>query len=86
LKNERDDEAGSGSGRIHNPEEIAERLGGISVKSLCELIRNNHLETTTIGLAEASRRGGRRRRLWGMTDAQIQRLEAIRKPRRRREA
>jgi hypothetical protein len=65
--------------KIHTPEEIAERAGRISVKTLCALIRSRGLETTTLGHAPPSRRGGPPRRLWGMTDAQLERLLAIRK-------
>jgi hypothetical protein len=60
-----------GSARIHTPEEIAEQLGGMSVKSLGELIRTRGLETTTLGFVGPSPRGGRKRRIWGMTDAQL---------------
>ena len=65
--------------KIHSPQDIAERVGGISVKSLAELIRNAGLETTTLGYAEPSRRGGPARRLWGMTDDQLDRLLEFRK-------
>lgn len=65
--------------RVYSPEEIAERLGGITVKSLGELIRNGGLETTTLGYAEPSRRGGPRRRVWGMTDIQLGALLALRR-------
>jgi hypothetical protein len=51
------------------------------VKSLAELIRNAGLETTTLGYAEPSRRGGRARRLWGMTDDQLERLLSFRERR-----
>jgi hypothetical protein len=64
---------------VYSPEEIAERLGGIAVKSLAELIRKHGMETTTLGYAEASRKGGPRRRLWGMTDVQLDALLALRK-------
>jgi hypothetical protein len=65
--------------RVYSPEEIAERLGGIAVKSLGELIRSRGLETTTLGYAEPSRKGGPRRRLWGMTDIQLDALLALRR-------
>ena len=65
---------GSGPVRLHTPEEIAERLGGMAVKSLNELIRKSGAETTTIGFEDAPRKGGKKRRLWGMTDAQLQEL------------
>ena len=68
--------------KVYSPEEIAERLGGIAVKSLTELIRKHGMETTTLGYAEASHKGGPRRRLWGMTDIQLQALLALRKRRR----
>jgi hypothetical protein len=67
--------------QLHTPEEIAQRLGGISVKSLSELIRKAGVETTTLGHTKPSRKGGRRRRLWGMTSAQ---LDALLEFRRRR--
>ena len=67
--------------RLHCPEEIARRAGGISVKSLAELIRKAGLETTTLGYAEPSRRGGPARRLWGMTDDQLGRLLEFRQGR-----
>ncbi|HMF35257.1 MAG TPA: hypothetical protein VKF17_01405 [Isosphaeraceae bacterium] len=65
--------------QIRSPEEIAERLGGIAVKSLGELIRNSGLETTTLGFAKPSRQGGPRRRLWGMTGTQLDALMALRR-------
>jgi hypothetical protein len=71
--------------KLHSPEEIAQRLGGISVKTLSALIRDRGLETTTLGYVEPSRKGGRRRRLWGMTDAQLKALLAVRKPSRTHE-
>ncbi len=46
--------------RVFSPEEIAERVGGIAVKSLNELIRKHGMETTTLGYAEPSRKGGPR--------------------------
>jgi hypothetical protein len=67
--------------KFHTPEEIAVMLGGISVKTLNDLVRDRGLETTTLGYAPPSRKGGPRRRLWGMTDAQ---LEALMVARRRR--
>jgi hypothetical protein len=69
--------------KVYTPEEIAERAGGISVKTLGALIRDRGLETTTLGYAEPSRKGGPRRRLWGMTDAQLQALLALRRRRDR---
>jgi hypothetical protein len=74
-------EAGGEGPRIYTPEQIAARAGGISVKSLSAWIRDRGLETTTLGYAQPSRKGGPRRRLWGMTDAQ---LEALLASRRRR--
>ena len=73
--------ASNGGPNVHTPKEIAERLGPITVKTLSALIRARGLETTTLGYAEPSRKGGPRRRLWGMTDAQ---LEALLAQRRRR--
>ena len=66
---------------MHAPQEIAERLGSITVKTLSALIRARGLETTTLGYAEPSRRGGPRRRVWGMTDAQLEALMAVRRSR-----
>jgi hypothetical protein len=63
---------------LHTPEQIAERLGGISLKTLGALIRNHGLATTTLGYAEPSRKGGPGRRLWGMNDAQLDALLALR--------
>ena len=65
--------------RIHTPDEIAERIGSITIKTLSALIRSRGLETTTLGHAPPSRKGGPPRRLWGMTDAQLERLLAVRK-------
>jgi hypothetical protein len=65
--------------KIHTPEEIAEKAGRITVKTLSALIRSRSLETTTLGHAPPSRRGGPPRRLWGMTDAQLEQLLAVRK-------
>jgi hypothetical protein len=67
---------------MYLPDEIAERLGGMSIKSLSELIRNSGLETTTLGYAGPSRKGGRRRRLWGMSSLQLDTLLAFRRRRR----
>jgi hypothetical protein len=64
---------------IHTPEDIASRVGNITVKTLSALIRSRGLETTTLGYAPPSRKGGPRRRVWGMTDAQLQSLLAVRK-------
>jgi hypothetical protein len=66
---------------IHTPEEIARRLGGISVKRLAELVRGGGFEVTDLGLAQRSPKGGPRRRLWGMTDAQLNALLAARRER-----
>ena len=63
---------------IHDPETIAERLGGINIKTLMALIRTHALETTTLGYTEPARKGGRPRRLWGMTDPQLEALLAVR--------
>jgi hypothetical protein len=81
LNDERQSETGSGPEPMHMPEEIALRVGGITVKSLCELIRYNRLKTTTLGFAAGAPKGGPRRRLWGMTEAQLQALLAVRRPR-----
>jgi hypothetical protein len=64
--------------RVHTPEEITARLGGINIKTLGALIRNHGLETTTLGYSEPSRKGGPPRRLWGMTDPQLEVLLALR--------
>jgi hypothetical protein len=74
-------EAVSEGPKIYTPEQIAARAGGISVKSLGALIRDRGLETTTLGYAQPSRKGGPRRRLWGMTDSQLEALLAARKRR-----
>lgn len=71
-------EAGGQPTRLHSPEEIAARVGGIAVKTLNDLIRDRNLETTTIGYAPPSRKGGPRRRIWGMTDEQLDALLAVR--------
>jgi hypothetical protein len=65
--------------KLYTPEEIVAALGGISVKRLNELVRDRGLETTILGYAPPSRKGGPRRRLWGMTDAQLEALIAIRR-------
>ncbi len=64
---------------LHTPEEIAARLGGMTIKSLAELIRKEKLETTTLRFLDPSRRGGRRRRVWGMTEEQLQALLVLRR-------
>jgi hypothetical protein len=79
LCDHRPSEAVGGPARIYSPEEIAERLGGIAVKSLGELIRNRGLETTTLGFAEPSRKGGPRHRLWGMTATHLDALLELRR-------
>ncbi len=68
-----------GETKIHTPEEIAESLGRITIKTLSAFIRSRNLETTTLGHAPPSRKGGPARRIWGMTDAQLERLLALRK-------
>jgi hypothetical protein len=65
--------------KIHQPAEIAERAGGITIKTLTALIRSRGLETTTLGYSPPSRKGGPPRRLWGMTDAQLDSLLALRR-------
>ena len=79
-------EAGGQEARLHTPEEIAAMLGGISIKTLNDLIRDRGLQTTTLGYAPPSRKGGPRRRIWAMTDAQLEALMAVRRRRRRDEA
>lgn len=79
-------EAGGPEARLHTPEEIAAMLGGISIKTLNDLIRDRGLESTTISYAPPSRKGGPRRRIWGMTDAQLEALMAVRRRRGREEA
>jgi hypothetical protein len=76
-------EAGGLGPRLHAPDEIAVMLGGISIKTLNDLIRDRGLETTTLGYAPPSRKGGPRRRLWAMTDAQLEALLAVRRRRQR---
>ena len=76
LDGDRRDERSTEPARIHTPEEIALRLGGISLKSLGELIRKSGVETTTLGFAAPSRKGGPGRRLWGMTAAQLEEYRA----------
>jgi hypothetical protein len=63
---------------VHDPEAIAARLGGINIKTLMALIRTHGLETTTLGYTEPARKGGRPRRLWGMTEPQLEALLAVR--------
>jgi hypothetical protein len=65
--------------KIHQPAEIAEQAGGITIKTLTALIRSRGLETTTLGYSPPSRKGGPPRRLWGMTDAQLDSLLALRR-------
>jgi hypothetical protein len=73
--------ASDGGAKIHTPKEIAERLGSITVKTLSAVIRARGLATTTLGYAEPSRKGGPRRRVWGMTDLQLDALLALRRRR-----
>jgi hypothetical protein len=72
-------EAGGQGTGLHTPDQIAAMLGGISVKTLNDLIRDRGLETTTLGYAPPSRKGGPRRRIWAMTDAQLEALMAVRR-------
>jgi hypothetical protein len=65
--------------KIHHPAEIAAQLGGITIKTLSALIRSRGLETTTLGYSPPSRKGGPPRRMWGMTDAQLESLLALRR-------
>jgi hypothetical protein len=74
-------EAGGQEARLHTPEEIAAMLGGISIKTLNDLIRDRGLESTTISYAPPSRKGGPPRRVWGMSDAQLEALMAVRRRR-----
>ena len=76
-------EAGGQEARLHDPGEIAAMLGGISLKTLNDLIRDRGLETTTLGHAPPSRKGGPPRRIWGMTDDQLEALMAVRRRRNR---
>jgi hypothetical protein len=76
-------QAGGQEAELHTPEEIAAKLGGISLKTLNDLVRDRGLETTTLGYAPPSRKGGPRRRLWAMTDAQLEALMAARSRRGR---
>jgi hypothetical protein len=64
--------------KLYTPEEIADRLGGITLKTLSALIRSRSLATTTLGYAEPSRKGGPRRRIWGMNDSQLEALLIVR--------
>jgi hypothetical protein len=76
-----DDGLGKQSSEAHEfytPEEIAALVGGITIKSLAEVIRNGRLETTTLGHLGPSPRGGRKRRVWGMTKRQMDALLALR--------
>jgi hypothetical protein len=75
---------GQGTG-LHTPDQIAAMLGGISVKTLNDLIRDRGLETTTLGYAPPSRKGGPRRRIWAMTDTQLDALLAARRRSPKRE-
>lgn len=81
-KSDRGNEAGAAPVDLYSPEEIAERLGGMAVKSLSELIRKTGAETTTVGYADDPRKGGKKRRVWGMTDAQLAELVRLWRPRR----
>ena len=65
--------------KIHQPAEIAQQAGGITIKTLSALIRSRGLETTTLGYSPPSRKGGPPRRIWGMTDAQLELLLALRR-------
>ncbi len=78
LEDASDNATSQESLKVHTPEEITAKLGGISIKTLGALIRNHGLETTTLGYAEPSRKGGPPRRLWGMTDPQLEVLLALR--------
>jgi hypothetical protein len=78
LKHNSPGKPNSEATRLYTPEEIATLVGGITIKSLAEVIRNGQLETTTLGHVGPSPRGGRRRRVWGMTKRQIDALLALR--------
>jgi len=82
LNDDRHQQGSKVEARFYSPEEIAERVGGMSVKSLAELIRIAGIETTTLGHAQPSRKGGPGRRLWGMTETQLERLLEFRQRRR----
>ena len=66
---------------LHTPEEIARRLGGINVKTLNDLVRDGGFAITVLGLADRSPKGGKRKRIWGMTNAQLDALIAARERR-----
>ena len=72
-------ESSTEGSKIHHPAEIAEQVGGITIKTLSALIRSRGLETTTLGYSPPSRKGGPPRRVWGMTDAQLESLLALRR-------
>ncbi len=78
-------DAGGPELKLHSPDEIAVMLGGISVKTLSDLVRDRGLKTTTLGYAPPSRKGGPRRRIWAMTDEQLEALLAARSRRGRSE-
>src|SRR4051794_25835727 len=83
LNEDRESRESKSEVTVYSPQEISERIGGISVKSLAEVIRKAGLETTTVGYAEPSKRGGPGRRIWGMTDDQLERFLHFRNQRRR---
>jgi hypothetical protein len=54
---------------VHPPEEVARRLGGISVTQLVAILKAHGYEYTQ--LMPGSKPWGRGRQIWGMTDDQI---------------
>lgn len=55
---------------VHPPEVAAERLGGISVRTLVKLLREGGYSYTE--LSPGAKPWGRGRRTWGLTDRQIE--------------
>jgi hypothetical protein len=54
---------------VYPPEEVARRLGGISVTQLVAILKTHGYEYTQ--LMPGSKPWGRGRQIWGMTDDQI---------------
>jgi hypothetical protein len=54
---------------VHPPEEAARRLGGISASTLVKLLREGGY--AFVSLSPGAKPWGRGRKLWGMTDEQI---------------
>jgi hypothetical protein len=59
---------------VHPPQEAARRLGGISVSTLVKLLRDGGY--SFVSLSPGAKPWGRGRKLWGMTDEQINALIA----------